>query len=98
MAKKIDFTKIEGFQSFEDEKSGVKRAINIARDIGNLMKYDGALLMDIDFEKLAEKIYYSTGPVEVPDHFIAPIKDLARNSGLKVWIKRTLINNYLKFE
>lgn len=67
--KKIDFTKIKIVASFDDEENGRTREINIARQIGNLMKFSGNILLDIGWEELAKTIYYSKGPVEVPQEY-----------------------------
>ena len=54
---KVNFRIIEVQVSFEGEK----RVFDIAREIGNMMMYNGSILLDIGFEDLARTIYYSDG-------------------------------------
>ena len=58
---KIDFTHLEVPVSFD----GTKQMFNVAKSLGNAMMYNGSVLMDIGFEDLARRIYYSEGEVEV---------------------------------
>ncbi len=90
--KKIDFTKIKVFGSFEDEEAGRSQEINIAKGLANRMKYTGPVLLDIGFEELAHKIYLSTGPVEVPDEYIDPICECVRTAPYFASVKRSIIN------
>ena len=62
---KVNFRIIEVQVSFEGEK----RVFDIAREIGNMMMYNGSILLDIGFEDLARTIYYSDGEVEVPERY-----------------------------
>lgn len=89
---KIDFTKVECFASFEAEKEGRTEVVNIAKGLGNLIKYQGSVMPDIEFEKLAERIYYSEGPVDVPDQFVVPIRNILSESKYMACVKRALIN------
>ncbi len=88
--KKINFKKIEFYNSFEDEENGKVSTIDIAQYFGNLMKYDGGIIMDIAFEDLAKDIYYK-GEVEVEDRFVEPIAALVKGSILKASIKRSIL-------
>lgn len=88
--KKINFKKIEFYNSFEDEEKGKVSTIDIAQYFGNLMKYDGGIIMDIAFEDLAKDIYYK-GEVEVEDRFIEPMATLVKGSILKASIKRSIL-------
>lgn len=91
--KKIDFTKIKIFGSFEEEAAGQQREVNIAKPLGNIMKYSGPVLMDIGWEDLAKQIYYSKGAVEVPDEYAPTISQLvADHNGINAATKRAIIN------
>lgn len=83
----INFKPLEVCVSFDGEK----RVFDVARDLGNLMKYNGSVLLDIGFEKLAEEIYFSGGAVEVPDRYCPAIKEVVQSSGFIAAIKRELI-------
>ena len=90
--KKIDFTKIKFYGSFEDEAAGKTQEVNLAKHFGNRMKYSGPVLMDIGFEDLASAIYHSTGPVEVPDQYIEPMCECVRSAPYFAAVKRALLN------
>ena len=94
--KKIDFTKIKIFGSFEDEAAGKTQEINIARDFANRMKYSGPVLMDIGFEDLASTIYHSTGPVEIPDEYIQALRECILSSPYYAAVKRSLLQSLAK--
>ena len=81
---KVNFRIIEVQVSFEGEK----RVFDIAREIGNMMMYNGSILLDIGFEDLARTIYYSDGEVEVPERYCKAIKQ----SSFIAAIKREVIN------
>ncbi len=83
----IDFTKVKAQISFD----GTERVFNTAKTIGNAMMYNGSVLLDIGFEDLARKIYYSTGDVEVPEQYAKPIIQVISESDFIAAIKRTLI-------
>lgn len=85
---KINFKQLEVCVSFDGEK----RVFDIAGDLGNMMMYNGSVLLDIGFEKLAEEIYFSTGTVEIPDKYRAAIREVVKSSGFIAAIKRELIN------
>ena len=60
---KIDFTKIKVQVSFD----GTHKTFNIAKEIGNDMKFNGSVICDIGFEELARQIYFSdTASVHSP--------------------------------
>ena len=62
---KVNFRIIEVQVSFEGEK----RVFDIAREIGNMMMYNGSILLDIGLDDLDRTIYYSDGEVEVPERY-----------------------------
>lgn len=84
--KKIDFTRLEVQVSFD----GTKRVLNIAKILGNDMMYNGSVICDIGFEELARKIYFSDGPVEVPDKYIGPILQVVNQCQYIAAVKRHL--------
>ena len=89
--KKIDFTKLEVQVSFD----GTKRMLNVAKALGNDMMYNGSVICDIGFEELARTIYFSDGPVEVPDNYIAPMLRVINECNYIAAVKRhlnTLLN------
>lgn len=85
--KKIDFTKLEVQVSFD----GTKRTLNIAKVLGNDMMYNSSVICDIGFEELARQIYFSDGPVEVPDQYIAPMVRVINECNYIAAVKRHLI-------
>lgn len=91
--KKIDFTKIEIVSSFEDEAAGKTRPVNIAKPLGNIMKFSGNVLLDIGWEDLAREIYYSEGPVQVKDEYAPAIVSIVEgHPGINAATKRAIIN------
>ena len=86
--KRIDFTKIETVINFE----GDKRTFNIAKKLGNLMKYNSTILLDIGFENLAEAIYYSDGPVDIDDKYVPAMEQVVLNSEFIAAVKRSVIS------
>ena len=85
---KVNFRIIEVQVSFEGEK----RVFDIAREIGNMMMYNGSILLDIGFEDLARTIYYSDGAVEVPERYCKAIIEVVKQSSFIAAIKREVIN------
>ena len=85
--KMIDFTKSEVQVSFE----GDKQTYNVAKVLGNAMMFNGSILLDIGFEDLAKKIYYSTGEVEVPTEYERPIIAVVKEVQFSASVKRELI-------
>lgn len=69
-----------------------KRVFDIAREIGNMMMYNGSILLDIGFEDLARTIYYSDGEVEVPERYCKAIIEVVKQSSFIAAIKREVIN------
>ena len=84
--KKIDFTKMEVQVSFD----GTKRVFDIAKTLGNDMMYKGSVICDIGFEELARTIYFSDGPVEVPDKYIGPMLQVVNQCQYIAAVKRHL--------
>lgn len=84
----INFKKIEVQTSFE----GPKQAFDIAKGLGNEMMYNGSVLLDIGFEDLAKRIYYSEGEVEVPGHYRQAMVQVMRQSSFIAAIKREVIS------
>ena len=85
---KINFRKIEAQTSFE----GGKQTFDAAETVGNEMMYNGSILLDIGFEDLAKKIYYSTDAVEIPDQYCRALELVVKNSRLIAAVKRSIIN------
>ena len=85
---KVNFRIIEVQVSFEGEK----RVFDIAREIGNMMMYNGSILLDIGFEDLARTIYYSDGEVEVPERYCKAIIEVVKQSSFIAAIKCEVIN------
>lgn len=91
---KINFKQFEAQTSF----AGTKQVFDIAEALGNSMMYNGSILLDIGFEKLAEEIYYSTAEVEIPEKYYEAIKAVVRNSNFIAAVKRELIRQLETFE
>lgn len=84
---KINFKQFEARTSF----SGTRQVFDIAEALGNGMMFNGSVLLDIGFEKLAEEIYYSAAPVEVPEKYREAIKVVVKSSNFIAAVKRELI-------
>lgn len=84
--KKIDFTKLEVQVSFD----GTKKVFNAAKTIGNDMMYNSSVICDIGFEELARQIYFSDGPVEIPDQYVAPMIRVINECNYIAAVKRHL--------
>ena len=84
--KKIDFTKLEVQVSFD----GTKKMLNIAKVLGNDMMYNSSVICDIGFEELARRIYFSDGPVDIPDQYIAPMVRVVNECNYIAAVKRHL--------
>ena len=87
MAKKIDFTKINAQVSF----NGDTQVFNVAKALGNSMKYTGSVVGDIGFDKLAETIYFSNEPVEIPQEYVASLAKVISEMPLIAAVKRELL-------
>lgn len=87
---KVDFTKIEVQVSFD----GTRKKFNIAKEVGNDMMYNGSVIQDIGFEKLAEEIYYSDGEVEIPRQYMTPLVQVIMDSNYIASIKRHLLQMF----
>lgn len=85
---KVNFKKFEVQTSFE----GAKKTFDIAHELGNMMMYNGSILLDIGFEDLAKTIYYSEGEVEVPACYSKAIIEVVKQSSFIAAIKREVIN------
>ncbi len=87
MAKAIDFTKINVQVSF----NGDTQVFNVAKALGNSMKYTGSVVGDIGFDKLAETIYFSNAPVEIPQEYVASLAKVIGEMPLIAAVKRELL-------
>ena len=85
--KKVDFTHMQVQISFD----GQCRTVNVAKDLGNDMMFNSSVLSDIGFEDLARKIYYSKGPVEIPEQYIQPMLRVVSECNYIGTVKRYLI-------
>jgi len=83
---KVNFRHLSVRTSFEGEETD----IDVAKALGNLMMYNGSVLLDIGFEDLAKDIYYSEGEVEVPERYAHAVKQVVMNSQLPATVKRTI--------
>lgn len=83
---KINFTKVNVPVSF----NGTKRVFNMGHVVGNAMRYTGSVVGDIGFDKLAEKIYFSDGEVEIPPEYIKPLMQVISDMPIMATIKRYL--------
>ena len=92
MAKKtvkINFKKVVAPLDFE----GHTQAFDTCKFVGNTMKFSGSVLLDIGFEDLAKKIYYSADElIEIPAEYIDGLKSAIIQSSMIATIKRELIN------
>lgn len=91
---KINFKALEAQTSFE----GAKQTFDVAETVGNEMMYNGSVLLDIGFEDLAKKVYYSKDAVEVPEQYSRALELVVKNSRLIAAVKRTIINQLNKKE
>lgn len=89
---KINFRKMEVQTSFD----GSKKTFDVAQTVGNMMMYNGSVLLDIGFEDLAKEIYYSTGEVEIDDKYASAIVQVVMQSQLIASIKRELATRLTK--
>lgn len=87
MAKKINFTSITAQVSFD----GTTQKFNVAKVVGNAMKYTGSVVGDIGFDKLAETIYFSDGEVEIPHEYQASLMRVVNDMPLMAAVKRELL-------
>lgn len=85
---KVNFKAIKVQTSFD----GDMKIFDISRDMGNMMKYNGSVLLDIGFEDLAKEIYHSEGEVEVPERYQPAIIQVVKQSDFIAAIKREVIN------
>lgn len=88
MAKKINFTSITAQVSFD----GTTQKFDVAKVVGNAMKYTGSVVGDIGFDKLAETIYFSDGEVEIPSEYVRPLMQVITDMPIMATIKRYLID------
>lgn len=91
---KINFKQVEAQTSFE----GTKQTFDIAKTLGNEMMYNSSVLLDIGFEDLAKKIYYSEDEVEVPGRYCRAMIEVVRRSSFIAAVKRELIRQLEKQE
>lgn len=84
---KVNFRTLEVQTSFDGER----QRFDVAKTVGNMMMYNGSVLLDIGFEDLAKEIYYSEGEVEVPAQYAGAVKEVVRQSQLIAAIKREVI-------
>ena len=92
MDKKLDFTNIKVQVSFD----GTMQTFNVAKVLGNSMKYTGSVVGDIGFDKLAEEIYYSQGEVSIPIQYLSSIIHVINDMPLVAAVKRYLLDELNK--
>lgn len=81
--KKIDFSAIEVEMSF-----GEPRPADIRKELGNLINRSTS---DIALADIARAIYYSEGPVDVPDQYAGEIAEIVRGSSFIAPAKSAVI-------
>ena len=84
---KINFRQVVAPINFE----GQTATFDIAKTLGNAMKYNGSVLLDIGFEELASEIYHSEGAVEIPAQYVKALIAVVRESNLLATVKREVI-------
>ena len=89
---KINFSKFKVPVSF----NGSEKVFSIGKVLGNAMKYTGSVVGDIGVDKLAETIYFSDGPVEIPAEYIRPLLQVVTDMPIMATIKRELISKLTK--
>ena len=68
--KEIDFSRLKVQMDFEVDAE----VFDLRKEMGNNIRRNTA---DIGLDELARQIYFSTGPVEIPEEYIQPVKDIA---------------------
>lgn len=87
--KKVNFKEVEVVYNFEGEKT----KFDASKFIGNLMYFNGDVLMDLGFDELAREIYKGEkDEVEIPDQYIPALEHLIKESKQPAMIKRALLN------
>lgn len=71
--KQVDFGKVKVQLTFE----GNPVEFNMRKVIGNMIRQN---TNDIGLDEFARKVYFSDGPVEIPDEYIKPILDIVNLS------------------
>lgn len=71
--KQVDFGKVKVQLTFE----GNPVEFNMRKVIGNMIRQN---TNDIGLDEFARKVYFSDGPVEIPDEYIKPILDIVKLS------------------
>lgn len=71
--KKVDFGKVKVQLTFE----GDPVEFNMRKIIGNMIRQN---TNDIGLDEFAKKVYFSDGPVEIPDEYIRPILNIVKSS------------------
>lgn len=84
---KVNFKNLEAQTSFE----GDVKNFDTSKTVGNLMMYNGSVLLDIGFEDLAKTIYYSEDEVEVPERYAPAIIEVVKQSSIIAAVKREII-------
>lgn len=84
---KVNFKNLEAQTSFE----GDMQTFDTSKVVGNLMMYNGSVLLDIGFEDLAKTIYYSEDEVEVPERYAPAIIEVVKQSSIIAAVKREII-------
>lgn len=71
--KQVDFGKVKVQLTFE----GNPVEFNMRKVIGNMIRQN---TNDIGMDEFARKVYFSDGPVEIPDEYINPILGIVKLS------------------
>ena len=86
---KINFKKVVASINFE----GDTREFDTCKIVGNSMKFSGSILLDIGFEDLAKKIYYSGDEtIEIAGEYIEGLKTVILQSSMIATVKRALLD------
>lgn len=89
---KINFTKFTFQVSFD----GTKKTLDIAKQMGNLMRYTGSVMGDIGFDKLAENIYFSDKEIDIPQEYVPSMLKVISDSNFISAIKHELVAQLTK--
>ena len=83
MGKKINFAAVTARPSlFEEAKT-----VNLARDLGNIIYFNASTIPDLRF---GERLFDSTGEIEVDEHELQLIKDAVPS--LLAWAQEAVRN------
>ena len=71
------------------------RTVDCRRDVANAIHRGTA---DIGVDDIARKLYYTAGPVEIPQHMVKEITGIVRTSNLVAYVKRAVLDKLKETE